>query len=70
MNKKNFDQINSYSRLIVRELHDVIMHDKIYDPLKAVLMLAEELESYMLSIKQQEQAYQVRSNIIQFKRLA
>lgn len=70
MNKKNIDQINGYSRLIVRELHDVVMDDEVYDKIKVVLMLAEELEQYMLNLKKQEQVVAGVSNIIQFKRLA
>ncbi len=68
MNKKNADQINGYSRLIVRELHDVVLDEAVYEKLKVVLMLAEELESYMMSINQQECLE--TSNILQFKRLA
>lgn len=67
MNKKNFDQINGYSRLIVRELHDVVMDDEVYDKLKVVMLLAEEMESYMLSLARQE-THTGQSNIIQFKR--
>lgn len=70
MNKKNTDQINGYSKLIVRELHDVVMDEAIYDKLKVVLMLAEELESYMMSMQQQETIASDRSNIVQFKRRA
>lgn len=70
MNKKNIDQINGYSRLIVRELHDVVMDDAVYEKLKVVLMLAEEMESYMMSLNQQQTIAADRSNIVQFKRRA
>lgn len=70
MNKKNVDQINGYSRLIVRELHDVVMDEAVYDKLKVVLMLAEELEQYMLNVKKQEAIWSKPSNVVQFKRRA
>lgn len=70
MNKKTLDQVNGYSRLIVRELHDVVMDDAVYEKLKVVLMLAEELESYMLAMTKQEVVPQSGTNIVQFKRRA
>lgn len=70
MNKKNIDQINGYSRLLVRELHDVVQDEAVYDKLKVVLMLAEELEQYMLNVKKQEQIWSTQSNVVQFKRRA
>jgi len=70
MNKKNVDQINGYSHLIVRELHEVIMDEEVYEKLKVVLMLAEELEMYMLSLSQQTHVQSNGSNILPFKRFA
>jgi hypothetical protein len=70
MNKKTFDQVNGYSRLIVRELHDVVMDDDVYDKLKVVLLLAEELETYMMQVQHQETLTYERNNIVQFRRPA
>lgn len=70
MNKKTFDQVNGYSRLISRELHDVVMDEAVYEKLKVVLMLAEELETFMMSMTRQEEAFSNESNIVQFKRRA
>jgi hypothetical protein len=70
MNKKTFDQVNGYSRLIVRELHDVVMDDDVYDKLKVVLLLAEELETYMMQVQQHEVLTYERNNIVQFRRPA
>jgi hypothetical protein len=70
MNKKTLDQINGYSRLIVRELHDVVMDELIFDKLKTVLSLSEELEMYLLSVRQQNQVQSDGTNILQFRRFA
>lgn len=69
MNNK-INQINGYSRLIVRELHDVVIDEAVYEKLKVVLLLAEELETFMMSMTRQEEAFSNESNIVQFKRRA
>lgn len=70
MNQKNIDQVHGYARLIVRELHDVVMDEAVYEKLKVVLMLSEELEVHMASMKRQEAVIAGSSNIVQFKRRA
>ena len=71
MNTKDIDQINGYARLMVRELHDVVMDEEVYDKLKVVLLLAEELEIFMQVVKAQENVtFTYSSNIVQFKRRA
>lgn len=70
MNNNKINQINGYSRLIVRELHDVVMDEAVYEKLKVVLMLSEELETFMASMTRQEEAFSNKSNIVQFKRRA
>jgi hypothetical protein len=71
MNTKDIDQVSGYARLMVRELHDVVMDEEVYEKLKVVLLLAEELEIYMEYVKtQQKVTFTYSSNIVQFKRRA
>lgn len=62
---KNKDQINSYSKLIVYELHKVIFDEAVFDKIKAVLALAEEMENYILNM---ERTNDQSSNVISFDR--
>lgn len=64
---KNIDQITGYARLIVRELHQVVMDETVWEKMKTVLQLTEELEFYLegLTVKQQAQE---SNNILQFRR--
>lgn len=65
MNHKNVEQVNGYARLIVRELHAVVMDEAIFDKLKTVLGLAEELEIYMENLNRKGQQ---QSNVVPFIR--
>lgn len=69
MNAKEKEQIRSYSRLIVRELHKAIFDDHIYDKLKETLSLAEELEIYLMQLERKEKT-QPKSNVVPFWRSA
>lgn len=68
MNPKNFEQIKSYSTVIVAELHKAIFSDTIFDNLKAVLAVAEEMECVIMEMerKQKEKA----DNVFKLKRIA
>jgi hypothetical protein len=67
MNSKNFDQIKSYSTLIVAELHKAIFAEAIFDALKPVLALAEELECAVMEIERKQKETR---NVVLFKRIA
>jgi len=54
MNPKHFDQIKSYSKLIVYELHKAIQDEAVFDKLKATLKLAEELECFVMEMERKQ----------------
>lgn len=68
MNSQKIEQIKSYSKLIVYELHKTVLDEAIFDKLKAVLALAEELECYVLHMERQQK--ERISNIVSLKRIA
>lgn len=68
MTEKQLDQIKSYSTLMVHELHNAIFDGNVFDKLKATLLLAEELECYMMQIER-ERANRP-SNVVPFRRIA
>ena len=68
MHDKELEQIKSYSKLIVYELHKVIFEDAVFDKLKATLTLAEELECYLMQIEL-ERANRPK-NVVPFRRIA
>ena len=67
MQDKQLEQIKSYCTLMVQELHQAIFEGNIFDKVKTTLSLAEELECYMMQIERERT---LRSNIIQFRRIA
>ena len=68
MNSREIEQIKSYSRLIVYELHQVIFEDAVFDKLKATLALAEELEFYIFDLERKKN--EAPSNVVQLRRIA
>ena len=68
MNPKDFDQIKSYSTVIVAELHKVIFSEVVFDKLKAVLAVAEEMECVVMEMERKQQA--AGSNVIPLRRIA
>lgn len=72
MTSKELDQIKSYSKLIVYELHKAIFDEAVFDKLKATLRLAEELELYVdgMALKKSKQLNENMSNVVQFRRNA
>lgn len=55
MNAKDFDQLKSYSTLIVAELHKIVFDETAYSRLKPALLLAEELEEEILCQEKKRQ---------------
>jgi hypothetical protein len=69
MTSKELEQIRSYSKLIVYELHKAVFDEAIFDKLKATLLLAEEMECFVegLGLINVERPTE-RNNIIQFRK--
>jgi len=69
MTTKELEQIKSYSKLIVYELHKAVFDAAIFDKLKATLRLAEELEFFVesLGISQTHSTAAAVTNILQFR---
>lgn len=72
MTNKELDQIKSYSKLIVYELHKAIFDEAVFDKLKATLHLAEELELLVdgMALKFSDPVIEPPTNIVQFQRNA
>lgn len=68
MNSKEFDQIKSYSTVIVAELHKAIFQEEIFDNLKAVLAIAEEMECAVMEMERKKK--ESASNVFQLRRIA
>jgi len=64
MTAQQFEQIKSYSILIVYELHKIVFDDAVFDKLKNTLALAEELECYMMAVERKAIEFHVNSNVI------
>ncbi len=54
MTAKEFEQIKSYSKLIVYELHKAIFDEAVFEKLKATLALAEEMECYVMEMERKQ----------------
>lgn len=65
MTNQEFDQVKSYSSLLVAELHQAIFHEQVYNRLKSVLRLAEELEVHIMVMEKQRK--KGTSNIVRLK---
>ena len=68
MNSKEFDQIKSYSTVIVAELHKAIFQEEIFDNLKAVLAIAEEMEQWVMNLERKQK--EAASNVFKLKQIA
>lgn len=68
MNAREFDQFKSYVTLLVAELHKAIFSDAIFDDMRAVLRLAEEMECAVMNLELDQKAR--LSNIYSLKRIA
>lgn len=67
MNTRQFDQIKSYSKLLVYELHKTIFDEVVFDRLKATLLLAEEFECFVMEIELKQKE---KNNVVPIIRLA
>lgn len=65
MNSKELDQLRSYAMLIVAELHKTVFDEAVFDKLKPVLGLAEELECYIANTNRSETIK--KSNVVPFR---
>ncbi len=54
MNAKDFEQIKSYSKLIVYELHKAVFTEEVFNKLKATLALAEEMECFVMEMERKQ----------------
>lgn len=68
MNPQDFDQIKSYSTLLVAELHKAVLKEPIFDHLKNVLRLAEEMECTLMNIERKKR--EASSNVVYLRRIA
>ena len=68
MTTKEFEQIKSYSHLLVGLLHTMAFDDLMYNRLKRVLGIAEELEIFLFEIERFRKKRE--SNIIPLRRIA
>lgn len=68
MHDKQLEQIKSYSTLIVHALHQAVFDGNVYEKMKATLLLAEELECYMMQIERERMNRS--DNVIPFRRIA
>lgn len=67
MTAKELDQIKSYSKIIVYELHKAVFDNAIFDKLTATLKLAEELECFLEGLGLSQVQVAKESNIVQFR---
>jgi hypothetical protein len=57
MNNKEFEQIKSYSTVIVAELHKIVFDDAMFSRVKQVLRLAEEMECAIMQIERKQKEF-------------
>lgn len=67
MTAKELDQIKSYSKIIVYELHKAVFDNAIFDKLTATLKLAEELECFLEGLGLSQVQVAKESNIVPFR---
>jgi hypothetical protein len=68
MNNREFDQIKSYSTVIVAELHKIIFEDTMFSRLKQVLRLAEEMECAIFQVERKQK--EAVSNVFLLKKIS
>ena len=67
MLNKELDQVKSYSTLIVAELHKVVFDENVFERLKGVLRLCEELECKVMGMEARAAS---KSNVVHLQRIA
>lgn len=67
MYTRNLEQTKIYVTDLVSKLHKIIFNEAVFEDLKPVLLIAEEMECAIFQIEQQNK--NTKSNVLPFKRV-